>query len=132
MTAVRLLLIGNQPVLYELLRNRLAEVFEVSGTPCGHAQTLSVARTADVEVTLVDTDGWDADPAELVSGLVLIGTSPVVALSAAGAPGSPTAAALFLAGSLDVLHKPAGRLPLDLDGAFGDGLAAALQQAIRS
>jgi chemotaxis response regulator CheB len=132
MTSPRLLLIGEEPVLHGLLHARLAGLFAVSGAPCTHALSLSAARGADADVTLVDADGWDGDPADLVAGLVLAGTAPVVALSSIAAFGSSAAAALFLAGARDVLHKPAGRLPLDLGGPFGDALAARLQQATRS
>jgi DNA-binding NarL/FixJ family response regulator len=131
MTVPRLLLITNEPVLHELLRARLTGVFEVSGTPSSHAQSLSAARGADVDITLVDADGWDADPADVVAGLVLVGSTPVVVLSSIGAIGSSAAAALFSAGAEAVLHKPAGRLPLDLNGPFGDALVARLQQGGR-
>ena len=57
---------------------------------------------------LVDTDGWDADPADLVAGLVLVGATPVVALSSIAAAGSSAAAALFLAGAQAVLHNRPG------------------------
>jgi DNA-binding NarL/FixJ family response regulator len=128
MMGSRLLLITNEPVLHGLLQARLAEVFEVSGTPSSHAQSLAAARSAGFDIILVDTDGWDADPADLVAGLVLVGARPVVALSSNAAAGSAAAAALLLAGAQAVLHKPAGRLPLDLNGPFGDALVARLQQ----
>jgi CheY-like chemotaxis protein len=134
----RLLLIGDEPILHGLLRDRLSGVFEVSGEPGGHAEALTAARAADVQIVLVDTDpkGGDArggeqketDPAELVAGLVLISAAPVVALSSAAMPGSPIAAALYLAGAQAVLHKPRGRLPLDVNGDFGDVIVDALSQ----
>jgi CheY-like chemotaxis protein len=139
----RLLLIGDEPILHGLLRDRLSGVFEVSGEPGGHAEALTAARTADVEIVLVDTDpkGGDSkggdtrggeqketDPAELVAGLVLISAAPVVALSSTAMPGSPIAAALYLAGAQAVLHKPRGRLPLDVNGDFGDVIVDTLSQ----
>jgi CheY-like chemotaxis protein len=125
----RLLLVGDEPISQELLHGRLVEMFDVSDETGGHANALAAARDANIDVVLVDADLKDIDPTELVAGLVLVCTAPVVALSAAAAPGSPAAAALFLAGAQAVLHKPAGRLLLDLGGGFGDTLVATLQQA---
>jgi CheY-like chemotaxis protein len=125
----RLLLIGDEPVLHELLRGRLAGLFDVWGETGDHASALDVARLTEAEVVLVDADLKDTDPAELVAGLVLLCAAPVVVLTAAAGPGSAAAAALFLGGAHAVLHKPAGRLPLDLAGDFGDALVAILQQA---
>jgi DNA-binding NarL/FixJ family response regulator len=125
----RLLLIGEEPILQDLLRGHLNEMFDVSGEPSNHAGALASARLAEVDVVLVDADLKETDPAELVAGLALVCAAPVVVLSAAAGPGSPAAAALFLAGAHTVLHKPAGRLPLDLGGDFGDTLLTILQQA---
>jgi DNA-binding response OmpR family regulator len=122
----RLLLIGDDPVLHELLQGRLWETFDVMGETDGHAAALAAARLAKVDVVLVDADLKDTDPADLVAGLALICVAPLVALSAAAA-GSPAATALYRAGACTVLHKPAGRLPLDLNSDFGDTIVATLQ-----
>jgi DNA-binding response OmpR family regulator len=124
-----LLLIGDDPVLHELLQSRLSETFDVMGETDGHAAALATARRATVDVILVDADLKDTDPADLVAGLTLICAAPLVALSAAAAPGSPVATALYRAGAHTVLHKPAGRLPLDLTSDFGDTIVATLQAA---
>ena len=119
----RLLLIGDDPVLHELLQGRLWETFDVMGETDGHAAALAAARLARVDILLVDADLKDTDPADLVAGLTLICAAPLVALSAAAAPGTPAATALYRAGAHTVLHKPAGRLPLDLTGDFEIGRA---------
>jgi chemotaxis response regulator CheB len=126
--APRLLLIGDEPILHDLLRRRLNIPFHVSGEPCSHAAALAMARQADVDVVLVDADLGEADPTEVVAGLTLVCAAPVVAVSSTAGPGSAIAVALLQAGARAVLHKPAGRLPLDLDGAFGGILTATLQQ----
>jgi two-component system, OmpR family, KDP operon response regulator KdpE len=125
----RLLLLGEEPLLHALLHGRLGEAFDVSGKPGGHAEALAMARAADVNVILIDADLKDADPSEVVAGIAMVCAAPLVALSAAASPGSPAAAALFLAGARAVVHKPAGRLPLDLGGGFGQSLIGALHQA---
>jgi chemotaxis response regulator CheB len=124
----RLLLIGNDTVMHDLLRRRLSSAFDVSGEPCGHAAALAMARQADVDAVLVDADMKDADPAEVVAGIVLVCAAPLVTVSSAAGPGSAVSAALFQAGARAVVHKPAGRLPLDLDGVFGATLEATLRQ----
>jgi DNA-binding response OmpR family regulator len=129
MTERRLLLIGDDPVLHELLQGRLGETFDVLGETDGHAAALATARLATVDVVLVDADLKDTDPADLVAGLALICIVPLVALSAAAAPGTQAATALYRAGARTVLHKPAGRLPLDLTSDFGDTIVATLQAA---
>ncbi|MGD0106651.1 MAG: hypothetical protein ABSC06_21820 [Rhodopila sp.] len=128
----RLLVIGDEPVLHALLCDRVGAAFDVSGHPGGHADALAMARMADVDVVLFDADLKDAVPPDVVAGIVLVCASPVVALSAVAGPGSAAAAALLLAGARAVLHKPAGRLPLDLGGRFGEHLTASLQQAARA
>jgi CheY-like chemotaxis protein len=103
----RLLLVGDEPISQELLRGRLVEMFDVSGETGGHANALAAARDANIDVVLVDADLKDIDPTELVAGLVLVCTAPVVALSAAAAPGSPAAAALsWLAHRLCCINPP--------------------------
>jgi CheY-like chemotaxis protein len=128
----RLLLIGEEPVLHALLCDRLGGAFDVTGQPGGHAEALAVARRTDADAVLIDADMKSADPPAVVAGIVLVCASPVVALSAAAGPGSVAAAALFQAGAHAVLHKPAGRLPLDLGGSFGERLTAKLLQAARA
>jgi CheY-like chemotaxis protein len=125
----RLLLLGEEPVLHALLRDRMGRAFTVGGHPGGQAESLALARTEDAHVVLIDADTRTCDPSELVTACTLLCAAPVVALSAAAALGSPAAVALLQAGAHAVLHKPAGRLPLDLDMAFGDRLAATLLQA---
>jgi DNA-binding response OmpR family regulator len=90
-TTRRVLLIGDDPVLHELLQGRLSETFDVMGETDGHAAALATARRATVDVVLVDADLKDTDPVDLVAGLALICVAPLVALSAAAAPGTPAA-----------------------------------------
>jgi CheY-like chemotaxis protein len=97
----------------------------VSGIPSGHAEALTIARAGHVDVVVIDADPTDVDPAELVAGVVLVSAAPVIALSATALPESAAAGALFAAGAQMVLHKPSGRLPLDLADGFGQAVAAA-------
>jgi CheY-like chemotaxis protein len=125
---LRLLVLGDEPIAHGLLSARLSVEFEVSGEPCGHAESLAMARGADIDVVLIDADLRDADPEEFVASIALVCAAPAVALSAAASLGSAAAAALFLAGAKAVVHKPAGRLPLDLNGRFGEAVAAATRR----
>jgi hypothetical protein len=122
---LRLLLVCENPILHELLHARLSGTFDVSSDTNGHASALATARRAQADVVLVDTDETD-----LVAGLSLICPAPVVALSVSGAPGTPAATALYQAGACAVLHKQAGRLPLDLNSDFGDAIVTSLRAAV--
>jgi chemotaxis response regulator CheB len=124
----RLLLLGDEPMPHTLLGCYLASRFAIRGEPCGHVEALKLARAADVDVVLIDTDLTDTDPVEFVSGIALVCAAPIVVISALARPGSTLASALFRAGARIVSHKPAGRLPLDLDGGFGEALTATLRQ----
>lgn len=128
----RLLLIGAEPVLLGLLRQRLGDPrwgdpFEIHGSAAQPAEVLALARAAAADLLCVDADlVEDDDQPGLVARLVLVSAAPVVVLSAAAATGAPVTAALFQAGAAGVLHKPRGRLPLDLEGEFGAALVATL------
>ena len=89
---------------------------------------LTIARATEVDVVLIDADLTDTDTVEFVSGIALVCAAPIVAISALARPGSTLTAALFRAGARAVSHKPAGRLPLDLQDAFGDALVATLRR----
>jgi len=101
----------------------LSRDFDVSGTPCGHADALA-ARADDADIVVLDADLTDTDRAEIVAGIVLVCAAPLIALTADAA----ISKALFVAGASAVTHKPAGRLPLDLSDGFGDTVTATIGQ----
>ncbi|PZW46993.1 hypothetical protein C8P66_10730 [Humitalea rosea] len=129
----RLSIVSAEPVLRALLREALRGRFDTTPASLADADPLGPTRaTQDAGLILLDSDGIEGDPAAFVAGLTLIGAAPVIVLSATAAPGSPVALALFRAGAEAVLHKPAGRLPLDLGGGFGAQILLALDEAAQA
>lgn len=129
----RLAVVGAEPVLRALLREALRDRFDTTPASLAEADPLGPSRaTRSADLVLLDADGIEGDPAAYVAGLTLIGAAPVVVLSASTVPGSPMALALLRAGAEAVLHKPAGRLPLDLGGAFGAQVRLALDEAAQA
>lgn len=126
----RLVLIGCEPVLHDLLAERLGEAFEIVGRASSADDALLVVRSTPADVVLLDTDLWKTDPAALVSKLALVGAAPVVALSSRAAPGGKGCDALLGAGARAVVAKGAGQLPLDLIEGVGEALVATLTRVI--
>lgn len=126
---LKLVLIAFEPVLHDLLAERLCELFHIVGAPRGPDEALKLVRTIAADVLLVDADLPNGEAGDLVAKLSLVGQLPIIALSADAAPGGTGRAALLLAGADAVLAKPAGPLPLSLDGRLGDLLESALREA---
>lgn len=122
----RLVLIGCEPVLHDLLAERLGEVFAIVGRASSPDDALLVVRSTASDLVLFDADLWKTDAAALVSKLVLAGAAPVVALSARATPGGPGATALLNAGARAVVAKGTGQLPLDLIDGVGEALVTTL------
>jgi CheY-like chemotaxis protein len=127
--AQRLILIGFEPLLHELLAQRLGDEFELVGVALSAADAIAVARAHPADAILVDADAAGERPADLVAKLSLLNRAPIVALAATAGPGKQDMAALFAAGAHTVLPKPAGSLPLDLEGGLGERLVRLLRQA---
>jgi two-component system chemotaxis response regulator CheB len=125
----RLVLIGCEPVLHDLLTERLRDSFEIVGTARTGSEALQIVRSAAADVVLLDADLPTGDPADLIAKLALVGAAPLVALSAHAAPGAPAGAALLMAGARAIVAKTAGPLMLDLEEEMGTTLVAALNSA---
>jgi chemotaxis response regulator CheB len=125
-------LIGCEPVLHDLLADRLGEVFQIVGTASNADDALLVARSTAADVVLFDTDLWKSNPAELVAKLSLVSAAPLVALSARAAAGGAASAALLTAGAVAVVAKGSGQLPLDLVDGVGERLISTLKRVASS
>ncbi len=125
----RLVLIGCEPVLHDLLAERLGEAFEIVGRASSADDALLVARSTPADVVLFDADLWKTDAATLVAKLTLVCAAPVVALSSRAAPGGKGCGALLDAGARAVVAKGSGQLPLDLIAGVGEALVATLTRA---
>jgi DNA-binding NarL/FixJ family response regulator len=128
--ALRLILVGFEPLLHELLARRLADDFELAGAALNAADAVAVARAHKTDAILVDADSAGDRPDDLVAKLSLLNRAPIVALATAAGPARPDVPRLLAAGAHAVLGKPAGTLPLDLEGGFGERLVRLLRQAV--
>ena len=128
----RLVLVGCEPVLHDLLADRLRDAFEIVGAARTAAEALEVVRCVAADVVLLDADLPTGEPADLVAKLALAGVVPLVALSGHAAPGAPAGAALLMAGARAIVAKTAGPLPLDLEGDMGTALVATLNSVASS
>jgi CheY-like chemotaxis protein len=127
--AQRLILIGFEPLLHELLAQRLGDEFDLVGTALSAADAIAVARTHQADAILVDADAAGDHPDDLIAKLSLLNRAPIVALAATAGAGKADMAALLAAGAHAVLPKPAGPLPLDLEGGLGERMVRLLRQA---
>src|SRR5580765_2009323 len=128
----RLVLVGCEPVLHDLLADRLRDTFEIVGAARTAAEALEVVRSAAADVVLLDADLPTGEPADLVAKLTLAGPAPLVALSGHAAPGAPGGAALLMAGARAIVAKTAAPLPLDLEDDMGTALVATLNSVASS
>ncbi len=127
----RVVLIGFEPVVHDLLLDRLRADFANFIGATGLDEALSAARGATAaDRLLIDTDGCPQEPAGVIAKLRLVSAAPIVVLSATVAPGSATASAFLQAGASALVAKPAGALPLAWHGEAGEPLLRALREAL--
>lgn len=128
----RLVLISCEPVLHDLLVDRLQGDFQIVVAARSLDDALAVARSASADVILFDADLAKGEPADLIAKLTLVSAAPIVALSAHAPPGSVESAGILAAGARAIVAKPAGPLPLDLTGNLGETLVSSLQRVASS
>jgi len=128
----KLVLVGCEPVLHDLLADRLRNAFEIVGAARTEAEALEIVRSAAADVVLLYADLSTGEPADLVAKLALVGAAALVALSGHAAPGAPGGAALLMAGARALVAKTAGPLPLDLEADLGTTLVATLNNVAPS
>ena len=124
----KLVLICCDPILHDLLVDRLKDEFDIVGSARNSSDCLRVVRSHASDVILLDTEQLQEDPATLVSKLAIVTMAPIVVLSAHAARGGANCSALLSAGALTIVPKAAGPLTLDLDG-FGETLVSILTRA---
>jgi DNA-binding NarL/FixJ family response regulator len=128
----KVIVVGFEPILRDLLAEELRDEFEVVAVPHNLDEALDAIRTVVADVVLFDGDLPTGNPDEIVTKLSLAGAAPIVVLSSQAFPGEPGTTALLMAGARAVIHKNAGPLPLDLGEAWGRTLAAQISQVAAS
>ncbi len=124
-------LIGFEPVMHDLLLDRLQADFLKLTAAIGLDAALSAARGATAaDRLLIDIDGCPQEPAGVIAKLRLVSAAPIIVLSATVAPGSANASAFLQAGASALVTKPAGALPLVWSGEAGEPLLHALREAL--
>lgn len=124
--------VGFEPILRDLLVERLRDEFEIVAVPRDIDEALEAIRSIATDVVLFDGDVPTGDAGEIVAKLSLAGAAPIVVLSSGAFPGEESTTALLMAGARAVINKNAGPLPLDLGEAMGRTLTERLRAAAAS
>ena len=130
--SLRLLLFCCEPILSQLLQDRLAGAFDIVGTAATPDEAIAAARSVAADVILFDADLWKVDAVDLIAKISLVSPTPIVAMSSYVAPGAMAGGAMLENGARSVLPKGRGQLPLDLSDGRGEILVAALTHAVTS